>query len=299
MARKKFSRKRRQDPKTRTSKGRQQSPSFLLSDRLLAFLSSQKKPVSLATIIKGVGPAKHEHKVIQELLVGLEKSGKLSRKKKHWLLTGKANLVKAQLSLTARGFGFAVLEGNIAKKQKDIYISASAMNGASHGDTVLVRVDSGSRGRPEGRIVQVLKRGFTRLCGIYASGGKTGYVTPDNDKMPFTVHIRHGNCMNAENGLAVLVEIIDYGTSQRVPEGKVVEVLGSPESPLVQIRMAIEQFDLPRSFPTQVEQAAVDLVELTDCSDSRKDLRYVRHVTIDGATAKDFDDAIAVQKTKT
>lgn len=298
MARKKFSRKRRQDKKTRKSKGRQQSSSVLLSDRLLAFLSSQKEPVSLASIIKGVGSAKHERKVIQELLVGLEKSGKLSQKKKQWLLSDKADLVKAQLSLTARGFGFAVLEGNIAKKQKDIYISASAMNGASQGDTVLVRMDSGSRGRPEGRVVQILKRGFTRLCGIYASGGKTGYVTPDNDKMPFTVHIRRGNCMNAENGLAVLVEIIDYGTSHRVPEGKVVEVLGSPDSPLVQIRMAIEQFQLPRSFPTQVEQAAADLVELTDCSDSRKDLRYVLHVTIDGATAKDFDDAIAVQKTK-
>jgi ribonuclease R len=62
--------------------------------------------------------------------------------------------------------------------------------------------------------------------------------------------------------------------------------------------MAIEQFDLPRSFPARVEQAAADLVELTDCSDGRKDLRYIRHVTIDGATAKDFDDAIAVQKSK-
>lgn len=248
--------------------------------------------------MQGLGLAKYKRKVMQELLVGLEKSGKLNRRKKHWLLTDKAEPVKAQLSLTAKGFGFAVLEGNIAKKQKDIYISASAMNGASHGDTVLVRVNSSSPGRPEGRIVQILRRGFTRLCGIYASGGKTGYVTPDNDKMPFTVHIRHGNCMNAENGLAVLVEIIDYGTSQRVPEGKVVEILGSPDSPLVQIRMAIEQFDLPRSFPTQVEQAAADLVELTDLSDGRKDLRHIRHVTIDGATAKDFDDAIAVQKTK-
>ncbi|MBW1749484.1 MAG: hypothetical protein JRJ37_02015, partial [Deltaproteobacteria bacterium] len=130
MVRKKFSRKRRQGQKTRKSKGRQQSPSILLSDRLLAFLSSQKEPVSLATIIKGVGSAKHERKVIQELLVGLEKSGKLTRKKKQWLLSDKADLLKAQLSLTARGFGFAVLEGNIAKKQNDIYISASAMNGA-------------------------------------------------------------------------------------------------------------------------------------------------------------------------
>ncbi len=297
MARKKISRKPYQGRNTRKSK-RKQHHTVVLSDRLLSFLSSQKEPVSLATIMKGLGLAGHERKILQELLTGLERSGKLNRNKKRWLLTDRADLITAQLSLTARGFGFAVLEGNIAKKQKDIYIPASAMNGASHGDTVLVRVLSGSRGRPEGRIVQILKRGFTRLCGIYSSGGKTGYVTPDNDKMPFTVHIRRGNCMNAENGQAVLVQIIDYGTSHRVPEGKVVEVLGSPDSPLVQIRMAIEQFNLPRSFPARVEQAAADLVELTDCGDGRKDLRYIRHVTIDGATARDFDDAIAVQKTK-
>ncbi|MCI5147401.1 MAG: RNB domain-containing ribonuclease, partial [Candidatus Electrothrix sp. AR3] len=93
-------------------------------------------------------------------------------------------------------------------------------------------------------------------------------------------------------------EIIDYGTSQRLPIGKVVEVLGSPDSVRVQIRMAIEQFNLPCSFPAEVEQAAADLVPLTIAEENRKDLRYLRHVTIDGATAKDFDDAIAVQKTK-
>lgn len=298
MARKNNRRKRRQH--NQSAKPKRGRPGFAvqLSDRLLAFLSHQKEAVSSAAIMKGLDLAKHELKTVTEILIGLESSRKVIRKKKQWQVTDKASLTRAQLSLTAKGFGFAVLEGNIAKKQKDIFIPPSAMNGASHGDTVLVRVVSGSRGRPEGRIVEVIKRGFTHLCGTYVSGGNTGYVTPDNDKMPFTVLVRYGNSMNAENGVAVLVEIIDYGTKHRVPEGKVLEILGPPDSPAVQIRMAIEQYDLPRSFPAQVEQAAADLVELTDCSDGRKDLRYIRHVTIDGATAKDFDDAIAVQKTK-
>jgi ribonuclease R len=271
----------------------------VLSDGILAFLSHQKGPVSTAFVVRGLDLAEHEKKKVTELLKGLERSGKVRRKKKQWQIADKGSLVRAKLSLTARGFGFAVLEGNVAKKQKDIFIPASAMNGASHGDAVLVRVVSGSRGRSEGRIVEVIKRGFTHLCGVYVSGGNTGYVTPDNDKMPFTVLVRYANSMNAENGDAVLVEITDYGTRHRVPEGKVLEILGSPDSPAVQIRMAIEQFDLPRSFPPRVELAAADLTELTECRDGRKDLRYVRHVTIDGATAKDFDDAIAVQKTKT
>lgn len=269
-----------------------------LGDRLLASLSRQQEPVSTNFLVQDLNLSGHEKNSAAKLLTKLERSGKIKRKKKKWRFVGGADLVKAQLTLTAKGFGFAVLEGNVPKKQKDIFIPPSAMNGASHGDTVLVRVVSGSRGRSEGRIVEVIKRGFSHLCGTYVSGGNTGYVTPDNDKMPFTVLVRYGNSMNAENGDAVLVEIIDYGTKHRVPEGKVLEILGSPYSPAVQIRMAIEQFDLPRAFPTAVEKAAADLVELTDCNDGRKDLRYIRHVTIDGATAKDFDDAIAVQKTK-
>lgn len=269
-----------------------------LNDRLLSYLSKQNKPQALATLVKALRIPTHEHKRVKETLRGLEQAGKIIRDRKKWQITGKDKPLKAQLSLTAKGFGFAVLEGHVAKQQKDIFIPPSAMNGASHGDTVLVRVVSGSKGRSEGRIIEIVKRGFTRLCGIYTSGGKTGYVTPDNDKMPFTILIRSANALHVEHGQAVLVEIIDYGTTHRIPEGKVLEILGQPDSPAVQIRMAIEQFNLPRNFPRAVEQSAADLVELTDCADGRKDLRYIRHVTIDGATAKDFDDAIAVQKTK-
>ena len=299
MARKKSSRRQqRQEGTSPNLKGGRSCSTVVLSDRILAFLSSHREPLSSSALMKGLKLAKHEQAVVYEVLLGLEKAGKLRRKKKQWQLTDKAGVVKAQLSLTAKGFGFAVLEGNIARKQKDIFIPPSAMNGASQGDTVLVRLVSGSRGRPEGRIIRILKRGFSRLCGIYSGGGKTGYVTPDNDKMPFTVLIRRKNRLNAEHGSAVLVQITDYGTAHREPEGKILEVLGSPYAPLVQIRMAIEQFELPRSFPENVEQAAADLVELTDCRDGRKDLRYIKHVTIDGATAKDFDDAVAVQKTR-
>jgi ribonuclease R len=270
----------------------------VLGDRLLVYLNRKKEPVSLADITRDLELAKHERTTIKEVLRGLEQAGKVRHRKKKWQITPKARLVKAKLSLTAKGFGFAVLEGQAAREQKDIFIPPPAVNGAGHGDTVLVRVVDGSRGRSEGRVVEIIKRGFSRLCGIYTSGGKVGYVTPDNDRMPFTVLIRHGNSRKAQNGQAVLVEIIDYGTSRRAPEGRILELLGNPDSPKVQIRMAIEQFGLPRSFPAKVEQAAAKLIPVTDCSDGRKDLRYIRHVTIDGITARDFDDAIAVQKTK-
>jgi ribonuclease R len=221
-----------------------------------------------------------------------------SSKKKGRLAAGGKKPVRATLSLTSKGFGFAVLEGKIAKRQKDIFIPASALNGATHGDTVLVQSIGDSPRRPEGEVVQVEKRAFTHVCGIYMSGKNTGCVTPDNDKLPFTIQIQRNDAMQAEDGLAVLVKILDYGGKQRLPVGKIVKTLGPPDSVQVQIRMAVEQFKLSRFFPAEVEQAAADLVPLTEAKGSRKDLRYLRHVTIDGVTAKDFDDAVVVQKTK-
>jgi len=249
MARKKHRGKRHPQQTGHHRKGRPVSQ-VELSDRVLGFLNNRRnRPAGLDDIMQGLDLARHQRKTIKEILLGLEQSGKVRQKKKKWQITGKAGLVRATLSLTAKGFGFAVLEGQVAREQKDIFIPPPAINGAGHGDTVLVRVVSGSRGRSEGRVVEIIKRGFSRLCGIYTFGGKTGYVTPDNDKMPFTVLIRHTNALKAKNGQAVLVEIIDYGTSRRAPEGRIIEVLGDPNSPGVQIRMAIEQFDLPRSFP--------------------------------------------------
>jgi ribonuclease R len=268
-----------------------------LSKELLSYFQKQTTPVSLNTIIQELAPARYSRKGLKEALVRLEKAGKLRRRRQRWLLTEQKKPVRATLSLTSKGFGFAVLEGNVAKEQKDIFIPASALNGATHGDTVLVQ-PSGSPKRPEGEVLQVEQRAFTHVCGIYMNGKNTGYVAPDNDKLPLSIQIRRNDAMNTDDGMAVRVEILDYGARQRMPVGKVVEILGPADSVQVQIRLAVEQFKLPQTFPQHVEQAAADLTPLTEPEPGRKDLRYLRHVTIDGATARDFDDAIAVQKTK-
>lgn len=274
-----------------------QNDEYPLSKALLSLFQKQTTPVSLNTIIQELAPARPSRKRLKEALVKLEKAGKLRRRRQHWLLAEQKKPVRATLSLTAKGFGFAVLEGNVPREQKDIFIPASALNGATHGDTVLVQL-SGSPKRPEGEIVQVDQRAFTHVCGIYMSGKNTGYVAPDHDKLPFSIQVRRNDTMDADDGVAVRVEILDYGAKQRMPVGKVVEILGPADSVAVQIRLAIEQFKLPRAFPRHVEQAAAQLTPLIEPEPGRKDLRYLRHVTIDGATAKDFDDAIAVQKTK-
>ncbi|MCI5222627.1 MAG: RNB domain-containing ribonuclease, partial [Candidatus Electrothrix sp. AR4] len=296
MAKKRYKGKRHTDNSPR--KRHRQGKELPLSGRLLSFLRKQTEPVSLKTIMNDFVPSGHPKKIIKETLDGLEKTGRLRQKKQRWLLANREKPVRATLSLTSKGFGFAVLEGKIAKQQKDIFIPASALNGATHGDTVLVQLIGNVPRRPEGEVVKVEKRAFTHVCGIYMSGKNTGHVTPDNDKLPFAIQIRRNDAMQAEDGLAVLVELLDYGSKQRLPIGKIVKILGHPDSVQVQIGMAVEQYNLPRSFPAEVRRAADELVPLSEAGGDRKDLRYLRHVTIDGATAKDFDDAVVVQKTK-
>ncbi len=271
-------------------------PRTLLADSVLEFLAGRDDYVGMGEIILGLKLPRKDRKHLKDILIGLEKKGKVQRRSNKYLLTGDSGLVEAVLDLSSRGFGFAMI-GGVGEKGKDPFIAAANLNGASHGDTILVRIIATKKGRSEARVVKVVKRGFTRFCGIFTMSGKKGYVTPDNERLPYTLFIPRGESLGAANGMAVLVEITDYGTGGRPPQGKIIEVLGDPKTPSVQIRMAIEQYELPLSFPPPVLDEAGKLEPITECEKGRKDLRKIQHVTIDGETAKDFDDAIAVEKT--
>lgn len=285
--------------RSRRKKGRKASARIssqtMLVDRLLAYLAEENEPVTVGRILQALDLPRNERKTIKNILDGLEKKGSLERTKQKYRLTGGSGLLRATVDLKSRGFGFALVEGQ-PDSRKDPYISRANLNGASHNDRVLIRITGTSRGRTEARVVKILSRGITKLCGIYTSGGKTGYVTPDNDRLPYTVFVRRSNTLGARDNIAVLVEILDYGTDGKSPEGRIIEILGDPLSASVQIRMAIEQFELPSAFSQNVLQEIRDLEPLTSCEPGRTDLRHIDHVTIDGETAKDFDDAIAVEK---
>ena len=269
-----------------------------LADSLLSFLAGREEFTGLGEIILGLNLPRHERKTIKDLLAALEKRGKIQRQGNNYMLAGDSGLLKAVLELNSRGFGFAQVEG-AEPKAKDPFIARINLNGASHGDTVLIRMISEPKGRPEARVVKILHRGITRVCGVYTASGKSGYLTPDNDRLPFTLLIRRGNSLDARSNIAALAEILDYGETGQPPEGKIIEILGDPLTAPVQLRMAIEQFELPRAFSGAVAEEIARIEPLTECQGQRVDLRQVQHVTIDGETAKDFDDAVAVEKTGT
>lgn len=269
-----------------------------LEDQVISFLSGMDKPVSTTMIMHGIGIPDYIRESLKTTLSELVRNGKITRKSKKFIIIDRKNLVEAIMALTSRGFGFASLDGKM-NKGKDIFIKQRNLNGASHGDTVLVRVvSSGSRGRNEGIVVLIKKRAVSTLCGIFSAGKGGGYVFPDDPKLPFKIFIDEAKSKNAKNGQAVIAKIDNYGNENQNPDGEVIEILGDSLTAPVQIRMAIEQLSLPRKFPAKILKEANKLSPLTTCDKNRRDLRNIKHVTIDGATAKDFDDAICVEKTR-
>ncbi len=267
-----------------------------LSQMIVALLAKEKRALELGEIAESLAVSRGETGLLQQALVSLIKNHRITKKGKQFALAAAAAPKKATLELTGSGVGFAVLEGDLPQKGKDIFISPQNLGGASHGDTVLLEVFSTRNGRREGRVMQVLERAVTEVCGIFTAAEGGGFVTPDNERLPYTVFIRSQDTLQAKNNVAVLATITDYGTERQGPSGRITRILGDATQADVQITMAIAQFGLRAKFPAEVEAEAAALTPLTTCDSGRQDLRHLPHVTIDGETARDFDDAICVEK---
>lgn len=202
------------------------------------------------------------------------------------------------LEVTAKGFGFVAPTGQSALAGgKDIFIARSDLGGAVHGDTVAVRLLGTGRGRQEGVVCRVLQRAWTQVCGIFSASPAGGFIVPDNERLSqsFVVGRTDALAKNAD-GLAVLAEILDYGSESRQAQAKIVQILGDPLDAAVQERMALFAAGLATAFPKAVLAEVAALPELSECEPGREDLRHLPHVTIDGGDARDFDDAICVAR---
>lgn len=240
-----------------------------------------------------------DFKEMVKVMVALEEEGVVYRTKKNkYMKVSETNLVKGTLSMHKRGFGFLRPEDN---EQEDIFIPPTQINGAFEGDTVLVEVSRESQGENrEGAITSILTRGITRVVGEYVDNHTFGFVIPDSKKIMRDIFIPKNQNLGAIGGHKVLIEISKFPESEDGdnPEGHVIQILGHKNDPGVDILSIIHQHGINIDFPKEVlEQAEgvpdeIDASELTD----RTDLRDELTITIDGADAKDLDDAIAVKK---
>lgn len=238
---------------------------------------------------------KEKRSDLQEVLDQLMLEGKVEVSQKGKYSKGKGKLLAGVFTAHAKGFGFVTVEG----MEEDIFIGEDNTHGAMHQDTVQVMVKPGISGkRREGVVTKILSRGTVKLVGVYQESKNYGFVIPDNERFIRDVFIPKEQSKGAMNGHKVVVELTDYGTERKNPEGKVVEILGHISDPGTDVLSIVKGYDLPTEFPEKVMNQAEKVPDAISEADmaGRMDLRNLQMVTIDGEDAKDLDDAVSLTK---
>lgn len=250
-------------------------------------------PLLFAQLVAHFGVVGERHQnALRKRLAELVGAGRLLRNRRdEYCLLARLEAVSGVVSAHRDGFGFVLTHDGSA----DIYLPASEMRQLLDGDTVAVHVEGrGPRGRRAGTVVEVLVRGKTHVVGRYHREHGVGYVIEGSRSAGHFIVPDHYRG-DAQPGQFVKLEILTYPSATREAQGRVVLILGSPEEdPAIATDIALEMFGLPTHWPADVRRAAHewgDEVRAADHGD-RVDLRSMPLVTIDGADARDFDDAV-------
>jgi ribonuclease R len=211
-------------------------------------------------------------------------------------LPDEMSLVSGILQGHPDGYGFLVVED----KNDDIYIPTKKMGTAMHLDQVMVRIEGQKKGfsRQEGRVIRILERNTTTITGTFEPLGRNGWVIPLEPKYSDDVFVADNDKMGAKPRQVVCVDIIEYPAKNHPPVGKVTEIIGFSNDPDVELRSIFHKHDVRQVFP---EKVARDVKKITGKispqeRELRRDLTNEMIFTIDGASAKDFDDAVSLDK---
>ncbi len=206
-----------------------------------------------------------------------------------------ASLVEGKVDMTSSGNAYIVSKD----QESDVLVKANHLNRALHGDLVSVSVFASKRSsRPEGEVVEVLERAKNQFVGRIEIGKTFAFVIPDSRKMTTDIFIPLEHILDAENNQKVVAELTDWPENAQNPFGKITRVLGNAGEHNTEIHAILADYGLPYDFPAEVEAEANDLsLGITDEDrKGRRDFRDITTFTIDPADAKDFDDALSIQK---
>ncbi|HBT48267.1 MAG TPA: ribonuclease R [Peptococcaceae bacterium] len=265
------------------------------AEKILDFMRHKSyHPMTLEELGETLGI---DYQALQELLHELETQGRVVRTRKNkYGVPEKMGLAAGKLQVSPRGFAFLL---PLDRAQEDIYISSANLNGAMHQDLVLVRLlpDHGTR-RREGEVIRVLKRANSRVVGTYERNRRVAFVVPDDPHLQQDIFVPLDESKGAGHGDKVVVEITRWPEARRNPEGRIIEVLGPAGAPGVDVLSIIKKYGLDPEFPPAVKREARKIKEEITPADleGRRDLRDWRLVTIDGADAKDLDDAVSIER---
>ncbi|OMP68240.1 ribonuclease R [Domibacillus epiphyticus] len=269
-------------------------------DRLLTYMKEESyKPLTVQELeeVLGINGSDGFRDFVKSLVYMEERGLVVRTRANRYGLPEKMNLVRGKISGHAKGFAFLIPD---EQGMDDVFIPPHETSGALNGDTALVRVtkEDQSGSRREGTVVRILERGKTDIVGTFIDNKSFGFVETDDKKFTADIFIPKEKTAGAIDGHKVVVKITRWPEGRQAAEGEVIEIIGHKNDPGVDIMSIIYKHGLPQEFPDDVLEQANAVPEQIDVKDlkGRRDLRDEVIVTIDGADAKDLDDAVTVTK---
>jgi ribonuclease R len=282
-----------------------------LKQRILKTLAAPKyRPLDKVELGKLLGRRSDERGDVTQALKELERTGEIARiRKNRYVLPAAADLVTGVLTVHQAGYGFLSREGS---DEQDLFIAAEDTGTAMHGDRVVARISRDgpgaasqrrdTRGREQGRVIRILERAHETIVGTLQQSRHFFYVVPDDPRLVHNIYVQVPPPVPLPKpparGDKVVVQIEAWESRHVNPEGQIVEVLGASGDPGVDMLSIIRKFHLPLEFPEQVIAEAEAIPEKVQerMIEGREDLRQQFIFTIDPDDARDFDDAINVER---
>jgi ribonuclease R len=276
------------------------------------------RPLNRIDIARKLGLTGAEGVALRKSLRELERAGEIARiRKNRYVLPAEADLVTGKLSIHQAGYGFLTSE---MSGQPDVFIAAENTGTAMHGDRVVARMSRDEpygriKGRREGRVIRILERAHDTIVGTLQRSRNFYYVVPDDPRIVHDVYV--GQLSNSPQDKSATVDLplatskvapqvgdkvvvrLEAWESRHVnPEGEIIEVLGPASAPGIDMLSIIRKYHLTTEFPRDVLEQAKGIPETIDARqlEGREDLRGEFIVTIDPDDARDFDDAIHVER---
>src|SRR5215831_15206229 len=272
-------------------------------------------------LVKEMGARGDQREELEAALARLTARGDLIELRSgHYTVTARSReFAVGRLQMHRDGYGFLISERPIEGITGDIFIPPESAETAMHGDRVVVRIariEAG--GRADGEIVKVLKRAQPTVVGEFRIGRRGQYVVPHDERIRQWIEIPEGlefppagaitnrigvavprvDSVEELHGMIVNVELLEYPERGASPAGRVIEILGRPDDFGVDVEIVIRKYHLPHQFPPEVVEQAEAIPNVIAAQElaGRSDFRALDIVTIDGETARDFDDAVWVDR---
>jgi ribonuclease R len=277
-----------------------------MEEQILKLLGRREyAPANVPELLRQLRLTPQRQQELQGVLRRLEQSGRIARTKgSRYILSREADLIPGRIRINRQGKGF--LQPDDAGL-KEIMIPQEATGTALHEDRVLVRRDVRAKrlspdqlAQETGVVIRILERKRSQIVGTLQRGREFLYVIPDDPRMPHDIYVPPPRDVGrpANVGDKVVVELHEWESRHTNPEGEIIEVLGSPDDEGVDMLSVLRQYNLPLHFPKEVLNEARAIGTPVSPSElaGRDDCRRQPVVTIDPDDAKDFDDAICLQR---